>query len=312
MEHGKHVLAVSQFFDRSLLNDLFNRASMLAELDKQSNLQPTLRSKILATIFYEPSTRTRFSFESAMQKLGGNVITTESAGLFSSAIKGESLEDSIRVCAGYADAIVLRHPELGAAARAASVSSVPIINAGDGPGEHPTQALLDVYTIQKELGKLDNLNNLNVVFAGDLLYGRTVHSLLQLLLVFPNISLQFVSPQQLALPQKYRDLLTERKARFTETNNLDEVLPSADVLYVTRVQKERFASQEDYEKVKSAFVITRATLDKMKQKSIVMHPLPRVTEISPDIDSDPRAAYFRQAANGLYVRMALLEKVLAP
>lgn len=303
----KHVLAVSQFFSLPLLQDIFNRATVLEELDKQGNLQPTLRGKVLATIFYEPSTRTRLSFESAMRKLGGEVISTESAGIFSSATKGESLEDSMRVCSGYADAIVLRHPELGAASRAASVSFVPVINAGDGPGEHPTQALLDVYTIQKELGRVDGLK---VGFVGDLLYGRTVHSLLQLLLVYGDVSLFFVSPAQLALPEKYRSLLKEKKARFVETNNLEEILPEIDVLYVTRVQKERFGNVADYEAVKNSFVVNRATLDKMKQKSIVMHPLPRVNEIATEVDADPRAAYFRQAQNGLYVRMALLEKVL--
>ncbi len=302
-----HVLSVSQFFNPSLLEQLFSRAAYLERADKGNYLEPTLKNKMLATLFYEPSTRTRFSFESAMQKLGGNVITTESAGMFSSAIKGETLEDTIKITSGYADAIVLRHPELGSAARAAVVSEVPVINAGDGPGEHPTQALLDIYTIKKELGRIEGLK---VAMVGDLRYGRTVHSLLQLLALFPNVSMYFVSPQAVELPEKYSIYLTENGVQFNYLQEFDSILGEIDVMYVTRIQKERFASQDDYDVVKDAFVITSKTLEKMKQNSIVMHPLPRVGEILPEVDMDPRAAYFRQAKNGLYVRMALLELLM--
>lgn len=303
----KHVVSVAQFLDLSLLEEVFSRTSHLERADKGNYLEPTLRGKTLATLFYEPSTRTRFSFESAMQKLGGNVITTESAAMFSSAIKGESLEDTIKVTSGYADAIVLRHPELGASARAAAVSDVPIINAGDGPGEHPTQALLDIYTIKKELGKLENIK---VAMVGDLLYGRTVHSLLQLLALFPGVEMYFVSPPQLRLPQHYIQLLTGRGVAFTELTSFDEILPILDVVYTTRIQKERFASLDEYNALKNSFVFDLQTVEKMKESAVLMHPLPRVGEITPEVDGDKRAAYFRQAKNGLYVRMALLEKVL--
>ncbi|MDP3742257.1 MAG: aspartate carbamoyltransferase [Candidatus Micrarchaeota archaeon] len=303
-----HVLSVSQFFDTSILEQLFSRVAYLEQADKGNYLEPTLKGKMLATLFYEPSTRTRFSFESAMQKLGGNVITTESAGMFSSAIKGESLEDTIKITSGYADAIVLRHPELGSAARAAAVSEVPVINAGDGPGEHPTQALLDLYTIKKELGRIEGLK---VAMVGDLRYGRTVHSLLQLLALFPQVSMYFVSPEVIGLPEKYSTYLKEKGVQFNHLQEFDSILGEIDVMYVTRIQKERFASQDDYNSVKDAFVITSKTLEKMKSNSIVMHPLPRVGEILPEVDSDnTRAAYFRQAKNGLYVRMALLELLM--
>lgn len=303
----KHVLSVSQFLDLPLLEEMFSRASHLARADKGNYLDLTLKGKTLATLFYEPSTRTRFSFESAMQKLGGNVITTESAAMFSSVVKGESLEDTIKVTSGYADAIVLRHPELGASKRAAEVSDVPIINAGDGPGEHPTQALLDIYTIKKELGKVESIK---VAMVGDLLYGRTVHSLLQLLALFPGVELYFVSPPQLRVPDNYKKVLQDRGVPFTELTTFDEILPQIDVVYTTRIQKERFASVEEYNTLKHSFVIDAGVVKQMKETAVLLHPLPRVGEISPEVDADKRAAYFRQAKNGLYVRMALLEKVL--
>ena len=298
---------VSQFFDTAILEQLFSRAAYLERCDKGNYLDPTLKGKTLATLFYEPSTRTRFSFESAMQKLGGNVITTESAGMFSSAIKGESLEDTIKITSGYADAIVLRHPELGSAAKAAVVSEVPVINAGDGPGEHPTQALLDIYTIKKELGRIEGLK---VAMVGDLRYGRTVHSLLQLLALFPNVVMYFVSPGVVELPEKYSAYLKEKGVEFRHLQEFDSILPEIDVMYVTRIQKERFSSPDDYNVVKGTYVISSKTLEQMKANSIVMHPLPRVGEILPEVDADPREAYFRQAKNGLYVRMALLELLM--
>lgn len=303
----EHVLSVSQFLDPHLLREIFSRADQLEKADSVHKLEEILQGKILATLFYEPSTRTRFSFEAAMQKLGGDVITTESAGMFSSAIKGESLEDTIKITAGYADAIVLRHPEQGSSQRAAAVSQVPIINAGDGPGEHPTQALLDIYTIQKELGKVISLK---VAMVGDLLYGRTVHSLLQLLALFPSVEIYFVSPPQLRVPEHYKEILLQKNVKFTELSSFEQILPAVDVVYLTRVQKERFASLEEYNVLKNSFVFDLKTVKQMKETAILMHPLPRVGEIAPEVDADERAAYFRQARNGLYVRMALLEKVL--
>ena len=304
----RHIISTQQFLDLALLEELFASAKLLEQQDKEKTIPKVLSDKILATVFYEPSTRTRFSFEAAMLKLGGGVITTESASHFSSATKGESLSDSIKILGGYADAIVLRHPEKGSAQVAAEVSSVPVINAGDGAGEHPTQALLDIYTIQKERGSIAGLK---VVLLGDLLYGRTIHSLLPLLAVYQNVHICLISPPELRLPDQYKSYLSERGVTVEESETLDGIIETADVLYVTRVQKERFPSVEAYEKVKNAFVIDRAMIDRMKKEAIIMHPLPRVTEINPEIDNDPRAAYFRQAKNGMYMRMALLSKILS-
>lgn len=299
-----HVLSTVQFSDPVILQRLFDLALEMEKNIKTGKLFPVLTGKVMATLFYEPSTRTRFSFESAMNRLGGKVIATESAGQFSSATKGETLEDTIRIIAGYSDLIVIRHPEEGSAARAALVSPVPVINAGDGAGEHPTQALLDMYTIWREKGRVDNLN---VVLMGDLLYGRTVHSLLTLLSHEKNIRIQLVSPHALGLPEKYKKVLREHRVAFEELPTLPEDLSHVDVLYMTRVQKERFSTLDEYARVKDCCVVDGDVMARLPEKAIVMHPLPRVGEITPDVDSDPRAAYFRQATNGLYVRMALLE-----
>lgn len=304
-----HILSAEQFLDPAALEEIFRDADALASEDAAGSIPMYCAGKILATVFYEPSTRTRFSFEAGMLKLGGQVITTESAANFSSAIKGETLEDSIRVIGGFADAIVLRHPEQGAAERAAKVSTVPIVNGGDGPGEHPTQALYDLYTIRKELGSLDGLT---VAMVGDMLNGRTVHSLLPLFAAHTRNKLVFVAPARLALPERYAAYLKAHGVEFETTEDLGGVLDRADVFYVTRVQKERFADPAEYERLKNFYVINGASLARMKTRSIIMHPLPRVGEIAPEVDADPRAAYFRQAKNGLYVRMALLKKVLAP
>ena len=238
-----------------------------------------------------------------MLKLGGQVISTENAGHFSSAIKGETLKDSIRIISGYSDIIVLRHPEVGAAERAAKVSLVPIINAGDGSSEHPTQALLDLYTIRKEIGRIGDFK---IGMIGDLLYGRTIHSLIYLLSLGHNIEVFLVSPRELGLPEKYKSFLEKHKIKFSESDNLGSILPKIDVLYMTRIQKERFSSSRLYERVKNSFVLDKALLNKLNKRTVIMHPLPRVSEISREIDSDNRAAYFRQARNGLYIRMALL------
>jgi aspartate carbamoyltransferase catalytic subunit len=303
-----HILSTKQFLDHKVLDDLFAAAAEMEDRDAAGKLSPVLAGKILATVFYEPSTRTRFSFEAAMLKLGGEVISTESAGHFSSAVKGETLEDTMRIISGYADVIVLRHPEEGAAAAGAAAAGVPLINAGDGSGEHPTQALLDMYTISKELGRVDGLR---VALSGDLKNGRTVHSLLRLLGVYKEVKVSLVSPPALALPGKYKEELKDNGVAFEETEDLSAAAGAADVLYVTRIQKERFRNPAEYERLKDAYIVGTDTLAMMKEKAIIMHPLPRVNEISAAVDADPRAAYFRQAKNGLYIRMALLGQVLA-
>lgn len=302
-----HVISTKQFLNKNLLKSIFSIADKFQKQDRGGKVLDKLRGKILASVFYEPSTRTRFSFEAAMLKLDGEVVSTESAGHFSSVIKGESLEDTIRVIGGYADVIVLRHPKVGAAASAAKVSIVPIINAGDGKGEHPTQALLDLYTIRTELKRTDDFT---IALVGDLLYGRTIHSLIHLLSLSKNIKVFLISPKSLRLPEEYKLFLREKKIKFTESDRFDPILPELDILYVTRIQKERFSSLTFYRRVKDAFIINKLVLSKMKKPAIIMHPLPRLAEINTEVDADPRAAYFRQAQNGLYVRMALLQYVL--
>ena len=299
-----HVLSTRQFSNPLILQRLFELSLEMERNVKNEKLFPVLNGKVMAALFYEPSTRTRFSFESAMNRLGGRVISTEAAGQFSSVTKGETLEDTIRIVSGYSDVIVLRHSEQGAAEKAAAVSHVPIINAGDGPGEHPTQALLDMYTIWREHGRMDALN---IILMGDLLYGRTVHSLIQLLCIFPQNTLTLVSPPSLRMPEKYTQILREHHIAYTEVETLPGDLSNVDVLYVTRVQKERFSNAEEYARMKNCCNVDENTLALLPEKTIIMHPLPRVGEISPAIDADPRAAYFRQAGNGLFVRMALLE-----
>jgi aspartate carbamoyltransferase catalytic subunit len=294
-----HVLDSRQF-SRSDLEDLFVEASRMEE-----HPGTPLSGKLLATLFYEPSTRTRLSFEAAMMRLGGNVLTTENAREFSSAIKGETVEDTVRVVGGYADAIVLRHFEAGAAERAAAVSPVPIINAGDGAGQHPTQALLDLYTIHRELGRVDGLT---ITLAGDLKYGRTARSLSYLLGKFTGVCLRFVSPPELRMETDITEYLSASGISFEET---DALSPDTDVLYQTRIQKERLAKGEDAEALAGKYVVTREFADRMPEQAIIMHPLPRVDEIQPETDASPRAAYFRQARYGLLVRMALLKRILA-
>ena len=302
----QHLVSASQLSPETLYR-LFDLADEMQSRDRSRTLQPTLQGRILATLFYEPSTRTRLSFEAAMQKLGGSVLSVENARDSSSAVKGETIADTVRVVSGYADAIAIRHFEEGTAAAAAAVSPVPVINAGDGPGEHPTQALADTYTIQRELGRLDNLR---VVLVGDLLYGRTIHSLLPLLAQFANLRITLVSPPSLRLPGALVRDLASRGVLMEESPLLDKAVEGADVVYVTRVQGERFASAAEYEAVKDAYVLNLKTAQRLNEGSVIMHALPRLQEIAPEVDVDPRAAYFRQARNGLYVRMALLASML--
>ncbi len=261
------------------------------------------KGKVLAALFYEPSTRTRLSFETAMQRLGGSVISAEGVE-FSSISKGETIEDTIRVVGGYADIIAMRHPQVGSADRAAAVSPVPFLNAGDGPGQHPTQALLDLYTIRKERGDIEGVH---VAMVGDLKFGRTVHSLTQLLSLFPSVRFTFIAPPQLPMPEKVTQMLREKNIAFTETADLSNGL-HADVLYMTRVQKERFSDPAEYERLKLAYVLTADSL--RGRTCTVMHPLPRVGEVADDVDLLPTAAYFREAHNGVYMRMALIAHLL--
>ena len=298
----KHIIR-SQDISRSDIEKLFTSATAL-----EKRRGTPLAGKVMAALFYEPSTRTRFSFESAMLRLGGGVITTENASEFSSAAKGETLEDSIKVINNYADVIVMRHYEKCASERAAAVSRVPVINAGDGPGQHPTQALLDLYTIRREIGRTDNLR---VAMVGDLKNGRTIRSLSYLLGKYRDIHIVFVSPKALRVGDDIKDYLNKHKVTFEETEDMEKAIKDVDVVYQTRIQKERFKTLKDYNKYKGCYVISLKHTKMMKPKSIIMHPLPRVGEILPEVDTSPKAAYFKQAGYGLLIRMALLKAVLA-
>ncbi len=302
--YGKDILSVKQFV-RSDLDYIFGVAHEMREMVERVGSFDLLKGKILANLFYEPSTRTSSSFTSAMERLGGSVIPINEVR-YSSVSKGESLPDTVRTLECYADVIVLRHPEVGASAMAAKYARKPIINAGDGIGEHPTQALLDLFTIVSELKQVDGLT---VTMLGDLKYGRTVHSLARLLSLY-KIRLNYVSPDILRMPPEIIAELDDKGVPQSEYTRLEPALKESDVLYVTRVQKERFEDQSTYESVKGSFVITPETIQQAKDEMIVMHPLPRVGEISMEVDDDPRAAYFRQMEYGLYVRMALLAMVL--
>jgi aspartate carbamoyltransferase len=261
---------------------------------------------VLACLFYEPSTRTSSSFIAAMSRLGGTVIPITQGVQFSSVSKGESLPDTIRTLESYADVIVIRHPEMGSAQISADYARKPVINGGDGVGEHPTQALLDMFTIKEELGDIDGLN---IGMVGDLRNGRTVHSLARLLCLY-DVRFNFVSPEILRLPLDVMNDIRDHGLPVTETYDVAEIISDVDVLYVTRVQKERFADLAQYEEVSDLYVITPELMEQAKDKMIVMHPLPRAGEISYHLDTDPRAAYFRQMENGMYIRMALLAAVL--
>ena len=302
-----HVIEAQQF-DLPMINHLFEVAAEMENLVARGGTDE-YRSRLMATLFYEPSTRTRFSFEAAMHRLGGRVISTENAAEFSSVAKGETLEDTIRIMNGYVDVIVLRHSEVGTSRRAAEVSRVPIINAGDGVGQHPTQALLDLYTIHKEIGSIDGLK---IAMVGDLAQGRTVRSLAYLLSKFNDTKMYFVAPPLLKMKDDILDYLRERGSWFAEETTLEGVLPEVDVVYQTRVQKERFGDRiADYESCRGIYIINQDSLKLMKNNAIIMHPLPRLEEISMEVDHDRRAAYFRQAQNGLFVRMALLTTLLS-
>lgn len=301
---GIDILSVSQF-DRSDLETIFAVAQEMRGMVQRIGSFDLLKGKVLTNLFYEPSTRTSSSFVAAIERLGGSVIQINNV-TYSSVSKGESLPDTIRTLESYSDAIVIRHPEKGSAAEAAAVAAKPVINAGDGPGEHPTQALLDAFTILEEMGTLDGLT---VTMLGDLKYGRTVHSLAKLLTLF-DVKINYVSPEILRMPAGLVDEVGEAGISQVETTDLEGVLPETDVLYVTRIQKERFENPEQYDLVKDSYVITAKTMESAKANMAVLHPLPRVGEIAREVDDDPRAAYFRQMEYGMYVRMALLALVL--
>jgi aspartate carbamoyltransferase catalytic subunit len=302
--YKQHILSVRQF-SREDLEYTFAVAADMRTMVQRVGTFDLLKGKVLANLFYEPSTRTSSSFIAAIERLGGSAIPINEVR-YSSVSKGESLPDTVRTLECYSDVIVLRHPETGAAATAAKYCRKPIINAGDGAGEHPTQALLDLFTIHEELGHIDGLT---ITMVGDLKYGRTVHSLARLLALY-NVRLNYVSPETLRMPPALVEELRARGVPQVQQTDLEAALAESDVLYVTRVQKERFEDESLYESVKGSYVITPDTLTRAKQRMIVMHPLPRVGEISMEVDDDPRAAYFRQMEYGLYVRMALLAMVL--
>jgi len=318
--HGSSIVAI-RALSNAQISEVLRTAGQMQEMVKSTGGNESLKGKVLASVFYEPSTRTNCSFQTAMLRLGGSVISVNESS--SSVAKGETLEDTVRCLECYADVLVLRHPRAGAAAEAATVMRKPLLNAGDGVGEHPTQALLDLYTIVAELSNEpvasvvtseDALANLLkgkvITMVGDLRNGRTVHSLAQLLGRF-EVILRFVSPAELRMPAEILSALGRDGMSQTEHNTLTAaILQESDVLYMTRVQKERFENVEAYDAVKDSFIITPDTLTKMRPSARIMHPLPRVGEIDSRCDSDPRAAYFRQMENGMYVRMALLQLIL--
>ena len=299
----RHVIE-SQQFDTAFIADLFACAEECSRNDRRTDMA----GMTLASLFYEPSTRTRFSFEAAMHRLGGSVVTTENAREFSSLAKGESLEDTIRVLCGYVDLLVLRHYEIGAAKRAAEIATVPVLNAGDGAGQHPTQALLDLFTLYRSFKRLDGLT---VAMVGDLRYGRTVRSLAYLLAKYKQVQLIFVAPPVCRMHEDIKAYLTREGVQWRDESDLAKVLPEADCVYMTRIQKERFLDLNEYAQANNVYRISRDNVELMRKDAIIMHPLPRVTEIDPAVDDDPRAQYFQQARNGLWVRMALILYVLS-
>jgi len=277
----------------------------LAQEFQNNPNQNLLQGKVIATLFFEPSTRTRLSFESAVNRLGGRIIGFSDAST-SSVSKGESLKDTIKTVSQYCDLIVMRHPLEGSAKYASEISDIPIINAGDGANQHPTQTLLDLYTIKQTQGKLDNLN---IYFVGDLKYGRTVHSLLMAMSHFSPV-FNFISPKELRIPNEYKANLDNLGIKYYEHNELSDKISYADILYMTRVQRERFSDPIEYEKVKNYFVLSKDMLENTKSNLKILHPLPRVNEISTDVDDNIKAYYFVQALNGVYTRQAIITSIL--
>lgn len=290
----------SDQFSRKDLETILQSSEKIEQLQKSDKLFGMLTGKVLASLFFESSTRTRLSFETAMQRLGGRVITTVGFQ-FSSISKGETLYDTMKMIEAYSDIAVIRHPVEGSSRIAAAAVKIPVINAGDGAGQHPTQALLDLYTIFKEKGTIDGLR---IAFIGDLKFGRTIHSLIKLLRHF-DIELSLISPADLALPDSYRKELIKDDVRFEETEDI-KAMWDCDVAYITRIQEERFVDRQEFDRLKDSYSVNRAFVMASKRETLIMHPLPRVNELSTDVDDLPNAAYFRQAAYGVVVRMALL------
>lgn len=300
----RHLLSPLDFSVEEL-NDLLSLASDIE--NNPDKYKEACKGKKLATLFYEPSTRTRLSFEAAMLNLGGNVLGFSSADS-SSAAKGESVSDTIRIISCYADICAMRHPKEGAALVASQKSLIPVINAGDGGHQHPTQTLTDLLTIRTLKGRLDNIT---IGLCGDLKFGRTVHSLINAMIRYENVKFVLISPEELRIPSYVReDVLMANHIEFEEVERLEDAMADLDVLYMTRVQKERFFNEEDYIRLKDYYILTKQKLNMAKDDMLVLHPLPRVNEISVEVDDDPRAAYFKQAQYGVYVRMALILTLL--
>lgn len=304
MLKGRNFLEPMDFSIEEL-EELFLLADKIIEAPEQYG--KVCEGKILATLFYEPSTRTRFSFEAAMLRLGGQVIGFSEPNS-SSVAKGESISDTIRTVACYADLAVIRHPKEGAPKVAAACTDMPVVNAGDGGHQHPTQTLTDLLTIRREKGSFEHLT---VGLCGDLKFGRTVHSLIKALSRYPNVSFILISPEELRIPEYVRkEVLIRNNIAFQEVENMQEALPQLDVLYMTRVQRERFFNEEDYVRLKDRYILDGAKMKLARESMMVLHPLPRVNEISTEVDSDPRALYFKQAKYGMYIRMALIMSLL--
>ncbi|MFP4663163.1 MAG: aspartate carbamoyltransferase [Bacteroidales bacterium] len=297
---NKSLISINDYSPEDYLRLL----DLAADFEKNPN-QKLLENHVIASLFFEPSTRTRLSFEAAINRLGGRIVGFSEAGS-SSVSKGESLADTIKTVSQYSDLIIMRHPIEGSARWASEVADVPVVNAGDGANQHPTQCMLDLHSIRKTQGTLENLN---IFLVGDLKYGRTVHSLLMAMSNF-NPIFNFISPESLKMPDEYKDYLDSKGIKYFEHTEFTDIISEADVMYVTRVQRERFSDPMDYERVKNAYVLKRDMLKGTKENLKILHPLPRVNEIDTDVDTDPRAYYFPQALNGVYTRMAILTSIL--
>ncbi|BBE15869.1 aspartate carbamoyltransferase [Aquipluma nitroreducens] len=297
----KDLISITDYSKEDYLRIL----ELAADFEKNPN-QRLLEGKVVASLFFEPSTRTRLSFETAINRLGGRIIGFSDAGS-SSVSKGETLHDTTRMVSNYVDLIVMRHPLEGSSRYAAEVADVPVINAGDGANQHPTQTLLDMYSILKTQGTLDNIN---IFMIGDLKYGRTVHSLLMAMSQFENPIFNFIAPDELAMPEEYKLFLKEKGIRYFEHTEINENINHADIIYMTRVQKERFMDPIEYEKVKNVYILRNNMLANTKPNMRILHPLPRVNEIHPDVDSNEKAYYFEQARNGVYTRQAIIAHIL--
>lgn len=297
----KSLISITDFTKEEYL-----KIMRLAEDFEANPNQKLLQGKVIATLFFEPSTRTRLSFETAINRLGGKIIGFSDSSS-SSVSKGETLHDTIRMVSNYADMIIMRHPMEGSARYASEVSSVPVINAGDGANQHPSQTLLDMYSIIKTQGSLDNVN---LFLVGDLKYGRTVHSLLMAMLQFENPIFNFIAPPELAMPNEYKIHLASKGIRYFEHTEFTDIINAADIIYMTRVQKERFIDPVEYEKVKNIYILKNEMLKNTKENMRILHPLPRINEIHTDVDSNPKAYYFTQAKNGVFARMAIIAHLL--